>query len=208
MVNVGTGRRIPSARPSVVDPVVVATVFGVIFAAELPDKTMVATLVLSTRFRPLYVWVGVASAFFVQVALAVAAGGLISLAPRRIVAVVSGLLFGIGAVLLLRPADDEDEDEIDVPPAGAWRSIVTSFGVLFVSEFGDLSQLATAGFAARFGDPLSVFVGSFGALATVAALAVLLGRTVLRVVPVTIVRRVAGVALAVLCLLAFVSAAT
>lgn len=188
------------------DPAVVATVFGVIFAAELPDKTMVATLVLSTRFRPLYVWVGVAAAFFVQVTLAVAAGGLISLAPPRIVALVSGILFGVGAVLLSRPADDEDEEEIDVRPAGAWRSVLTSFGVLFVSEFGDLSQLATAGFAARYGDPLSVFAGSFGALATIAALAVLLGRTVLRVVPVAVVRRVAGVALAVLCVLAFVSA--
>lgn len=188
------------------DFAVVATVFGVIFAAELPDKTMVATLVLSTRFRPLYVWVGVASAFFVQVALAVAAGGLLSLAPRRIVAVISGTLFGVGAVLLLRPAGVDDEDEIDVRPAGTWRSIVTSFGVLFVSEFGDLSQLATAGFAARYGDPVSVFAGSFGALATVAALAVVLGRTVLRVVPMTVVRRIAGVALAVLCVLAFVSA--
>ena len=182
------------------------TVFGVIFAAELPDKTMVATLVLSTRFRPLYVWIGVASAFFVQVGLAVAAGGLVSLAPRRVVAAVSGLLFGIGAVLLLRKGSADEVHEIDVRPAGPWRSIVTSFGVLFVSEFGDLSQLATAGFAARFGDPLSVFVGSFGALATVAALAVLVGRTVLRVVPVVIVRRIAGVALAVLSVLAFVSA--
>ncbi len=182
------------------------TVFGVIFAAELPDKTMVATLILSTRFRPLYVWIGVTSAFFVQVGLAVAAGGLISLAPQRVVAVVSGLLFGIGAVLLLRNASANEEHEVDVRPAGPWRSIVTSFGVLFVSEFGDLSQLATAGFAARFGNPLSVFVGSFGALATVAALAVLLGRTVLRVVPVFIVRRIAGVALAVLSVLAFVSA--
>jgi len=189
-----------------VDLAVVVTVFGVIFAAELPDKTMVATLVLSTRFRPLYVWIGVASAFFVQVALAVAAGGLVSLAPGRIVAVVSGLLFGVGAVLLLRNVSANEEREIDVRPAGPWRSIVTSFGVLFVSEFGDLSQLATAGFAARFGDPLSVFVGSFGALATIAALAVLLGRTVLRVVPVVIVRRIAGAALAVLCVLAFVSA--
>ena len=188
------------------DLAVVATVFGVIFAAELPDKTMVATLVLSTRFRPLFVWVGVVGAFLVQVGIAVAAGGLLSLAPERLVAVVSGLLFAVGAFLLLRGDEEEADEELDVAPAGPLRAITTSFAVLFVSEWGDLSQLATAGFAARFGDPVSVFAGSFGALATVAALAVIAGRSLLRVVPLALVRRIAGVALAVLAVLAFVAA--
>ena len=160
------------------DPAIVATVFGVIFAAELPDKTMVATLVLSTRFRPGLVWIGVASAFLVQVAIAVAAGGLLSLAPERAVALVSAVLFGVGAWLLLRgEEEDATEEDVDVPVVvapSAWRAVATSFAVLFVSEWGDLSQLATAGFAARFADPVSVFAGSFGALATVAALAVVL----------------------------------
>ena len=189
---------------------VVATVFGVIFAAELPDKTMVATLVLSTRYRPLLVWIGVASAFFVQVAIAVAAGGLLSLAPERIVAVVSAALFAFGAWLLLKGAADDEaepEEELDVPPAaGPWRAVLTSFGVLFVSEWGDLSQLATAGFAARFGDPVSVFAGSFGALATVAGLAVVVGRSLLKVVPEALLRRVAGAVLAVLAVLALLTA--
>jgi putative Ca2+/H+ antiporter (TMEM165/GDT1 family) len=189
-----------------VDLALIATVFGVIFAAELPDKTMVATLVLSTRFRPALVWIGVATAFFVQVGIAVAAGGLLSLAPRRLVSLTSGLLFAFGAwVLLFGPADAPDED-LDVAPAGPWRSITTSFAVLFVSEWGDLSQLATAGFAARSADPLSVFVGAFGALATVAGLAVIVGRSLLRVVPVAVVRRVTGSVLAVLAALALVSA--
>ena len=190
------------------DPGVVATVFGVIFAAELPDKTMVATLVLSTRYRPLLVWIGVASAFFVQVAIAVAAGGLLSLAPERIVAAVSAALFAFGAWLLFTGGDDDEaEDDLEVPPpAGPWRSILTSFGVLFVSEWGDLSQLATAGFAARFGDPVSVFAGSFGALATVAALAVIVGRSLLKIVPEVLLRRVAGAVLAVLAILALLTA--
>ena len=188
------------------DLALVATVFGVIFAAELPDKTMVATLVLATRFRAPFVWVGVAGAFLVQVGIAVAAGGLLSLAPDRLVAIVAGLLFAVGAAVLLFGRSEPEEERIDVAPAGALRAITTSFAVLFVSEWGDLSQLATAGFAARFEEPVSVFVGSFGALATVAALAVVLGRSVLRVVPVALVRRIAGVALAGLAVLAFVSA--
>ncbi len=184
---------------------IVATVFGVIFAAELPDKTMVATLVLATRFRPVYVWIGVVAAFFIQVGIAVAAGGLISLAPARLVSAISAALFGFGAAVLLFGKAD-GEDEIDVAPAGPLRSITTSFAVLFVSEFGDLSQLTTAAFAARYGDPLSVFTGAFAALATVAALAVTAGRSLLRVVPITVLRRVAGVVLAVLAILAAVQA--
>lgn len=187
---------------------VVATVFGVIFAAELPDKTMVATLILSTRYRHLFVWIGVASAFLVQVGIAVAAGGLLSLAPERIVAVVSGALFAFGAWVLLFRKDDDEEEDIDAPPAGAWRSIATSFAVLFVSEWGDLSQLATAGFAARFGDPVSVFAGAWGALATVAALAVVVGRSLLRVIHEDLLRRLAGSAMAVLAALAFARAVT
>jgi Ca2+/H+ antiporter, TMEM165/GDT1 family len=191
-----------------VDLPVVATVFGVIFAAELPDKTMVATLILSTRYRHLFVWIGVASAFLVQVGIAVAAGGLLSLAPERIVAVVSGALFAFGAWVLLFRKDDDEEEDIDAPPAGAWRSIATSFAVLFVSEWGDLSQLATAGFAARFGDPVSVFAGAWGALATVAALAVVVGRSLLRVIHEDLLRRLAGSAMAVLAALAFARAVT
>ena len=187
---------------------VVATVFGVIFAAELPDKTMVATLILSTRYRHLFVWIGVASAFLVQVAIAVAAGGLLSLAPERIVALLSGALFAFGAWVLLFRKEDDQEEDIDAPPAGAWRSIATSFAVLFVSEWGDLSQLATAGFAARFADPVSVFAGAWGALATVAALAVVVGRSLLRVIHEDLLRRLAGSAMAVLAALAVLHAVT
>src|SRR5687768_10933540 len=114
---------------------------------------MVATLVLATRFRPLFVWLGFAGAFLVQVGIAVAAGGLLSLAPPRLVATASGVLFAVGAVLLLRGEPEAAGDELDLAPAGPIRAITTSFAVLFVSEWGDLSQLATAGFAARFGDP-------------------------------------------------------
>ena len=185
-----------------IDPLLAATVFGVIFAAELPDKTMFATLVLSTRFAPGLVWIGVAGAFVVQCLIAVVAGGLLSLAPERLVAVVIAILFAAGAAVLLLGGDDptagagEPADRVGAPSAR--RAVATSFGVLFVSEWGDLSQLATAGFAARSGDPLSVFVGSVLALWAVAGIAVVAGRALLRVVPLRLVRRLAGFGLAVL----------
>src|ERR1700735_3578721 len=73
-------------------------VFGVTFVAELPDKSLFASLVLGTRYRPAYVWLGVAAAFAVHVGLSVTAGGLLTLAPRSVVDFVSAALFLGGAV--------------------------------------------------------------------------------------------------------------
>lgn len=179
--------------------------FGVIFAAELPDKTMFATLVLATRFPPGLVWVGVAGAFVVQCLIAVLAGGLLSLAPERLVAAVAAVLFAAGAGILLLGGDDVAEGAQTAEPSTAPRArqaVATSFAVLFVSEWGDLSQLATAGFAARTSDPVSVFVGAVASLWAVAALAVVSGRALVRVVPLRLVRRLAGGAMAVLAALA------
>ena len=176
-----------------------ATAFAVIFPVELPDKTFVAALVLATRYRPLPVWIGVSLAFFVQCLVAVTAGGLLSLLPEPLVAAAAGLLFLVGAVLLWRGAGHADEDEAReerdfagraTREASGLRAAATSFGVLFLAEWGDLSQLFTAGLAARTHDPVSVFAGSWTALVLVAALAVLLGRTLLRYVRLSTIRRV------------------
>jgi putative Ca2+/H+ antiporter (TMEM165/GDT1 family) len=181
---------------------VALTVFALILPAELPDKTMVATLVLSTRYPPLPVWIGVTVGFAVQSVVAVAAGDLVSLLPSDIVHGVTAVMFAIGAVLMLRGNKDDvvaEEREIeaelaDDPVAPSFmRAMLTSFGVLFAAEWGDLSQILTANFAAKYGDPIAVFVGSWGALAVVAGLAVLSGRALLRVVPLDWVRRLAAV---------------
>jgi putative Ca2+/H+ antiporter (TMEM165/GDT1 family) len=190
------------------DLTVVATAFALIFPVELPDKTFVATLVLATRYRPLLVWIGVSAAFLVQCLVAVVAGGLLSLLPSAIVAAVAAALFLIGAVVLWRGGQSADEaesadEEQDVASTATadvhgFRVVATSFGVLFLAEWGDLSQLLTAGLAARYQDPLSVFTGSWMALVTVAALAVLLGRTLLRFVRLSTIRRVGAVVCLVL----------
>jgi Ca2+/H+ antiporter, TMEM165/GDT1 family len=184
------------------DLVVVATAFALIFGVELPDKTFVATLVLATRYRPVPVWVGVSAAFFVQSLVAVTAGGLLSLLPHPVVSAAAALLFLVGAVILWRGAADADveerEEEAEVAAQAtadvSWlRAAATSFGVLFLAEWGDLSQLLTAGLAARYHDPVSVFVGSWLALVVVAGLAVVLGRTLMRFVRLSTIRRVGAV---------------
>jgi putative Ca2+/H+ antiporter (TMEM165/GDT1 family) len=173
----------------------ILTVFAVIFLAELPDKSLFASLVLGTRLRPVAVWLGVAAAFTVHVVIAVAAGRALALLPDRLVDGVTAALFLIGAVILLRPARAEADPEpaaAEARPATFGRAAAMSFGIVFLGEWGDLTQIATANLSASYRDPLSVGVGALLGLWTVAALAIGVGRGLLRVLPLTLVRRVAG----------------
>lgn len=190
------------------NPLAVAAItFGVVLAVELPDKTLVATLVLAARYRPRPVLLGVTLAFGLQSVIAVTAGGFLHLLPRRAVEVAVAALFAIGAVLLLREGFGSPEElDLDEHAARAaapfWRVVLTSFGVIFAAEWGDASQLATAALAARFGGPVAVGVGAWVALTVVAAIAVVAGRVIIRRVPVRMVHRVAGVLFAVFAVIA------
>ncbi len=198
-----------------IDIAIIATTFALIFPAELPDKTFVATLVLATRFRHLWVWLGVAAAFFVQVLIAVTAGGLLALAPQRLVLAITFALFAIGAFVMIKGgltsraeemAEEADEEaEISTKaeaqnPTSAGRIFVVSFVILFTAEWGDLSQLLTAGLAARTDEPLSVFIGSWSALLVVSALAVVVGSWLRTRVPIWRIRLVSGAILTALAL--------
>ena len=174
---------------------VIAAAFILVLPVELPDKTLFATLVLATRFAPLPVFVGVGTAFGLQVAIAVTAGSLLSLLPQAVVTGVVAVLFLVGAIILWRSAtsgpEDEELDETPEHPSFL-KAAAISFGVLFAAEWGDLSQLATAGLAARYDAPVSVFIGSWAALLTVSALAVFLGRKLADRLPIALIRRVAA----------------
>lgn len=180
---------------------VAATVFGVIFLSELPDKTALASLVMGSRYRPWYVFTGVASAFTVHVGLAIAAGSLLSLLPHRPLEIVVAVLFAAGAVMLLRGRGDEGDDEaseVHGKKPGFWQVAWLSFGVILVAEFGDLTQIATATLAARYHDPLSVGVGAALGLWAVGGLAIVGGRSLLKVIPLTWITRAAAVVMLVL----------
>ena len=174
-------------------------VFALIFVAELPDKTMIATLILGSRHRPVLVWIGATAAFGFHAAIAVLAGRLLALLPHRWVELVTALLFAGGAAYLLLVSEQEEEEEgleeVEAAPAGL-RPIATAFLVIFVGEFGDLTQILTANLAAKYHQPLSVFIGAFAALAAVAALGAFGGRALLKVLPLDVVRKAGGVLLA------------
>jgi Ca2+/H+ antiporter, TMEM165/GDT1 family len=192
---------------------VALTAFVLILPVELPDKTFVATLVLSTRYPAVPVWLGVIAAFAVQCGVAVGAGHLLSQLPRQPVALVAAALFAIGAMVLLRGArrasveasQDEYGERLAAGRRG-WRAAGTSFLVLFTAEWGDLSQLLTAGLVASGKPALPVFVGSWVALVTVSGVAVLLGRWLLRHVRLALVRYVAAGVCAVLAVVTVVGA--
>src|SRR5436190_18827758 len=132
------------------DLAIIAAVFGAIFIVELPDKTFIAALVLSTRYPPFAVWIGVGLAFFVQTLVAVTVGALATLLPDELVQGVAFAIFLIGAIILFRTAPGADAAERAQEEEYAARSVEdrsflkamgASFLVLFAAEWGDLSQL-------------------------------------------------------------------
>jgi Ca2+/H+ antiporter, TMEM165/GDT1 family len=170
-------------------------VFPVIFLGELPDKTMFASLVLSTKGRPVMVWLGAAAAFAIHVAIAVSIGvALFTILPHRAVDAVVAAIFLAGAGLAIHEAHKEREHEdrekrlADQTAPGHRRAAVTAFIVVFIAEWGDLTQILTANLAARLHSPFAVAIGSVLALWAVAALAVIGGRGLLRWVNVATIR--------------------
>lgn len=168
---------------------VAALTFASIFVVELPDKTFIASLVLSTRYRGILVWLGIGLAFLVQTLLAVTVGKAVTFLPTDVVHAVAALIFVTGAVLLVREAPKADAEEAETEEEFAakaataktgWAAVGASFLVLFAAEWGDLSQLLTISLVGRYDDPVSVFLGAWGALLTVSGLAVLAGRFLLR----------------------------
>jgi putative Ca2+/H+ antiporter (TMEM165/GDT1 family) len=189
---------------------IVLAVFPLIFFGELPDKTMFASLILASRGRPAAVWLGAALAFVVHVVIAVSVGvGLFKILPHRAVDGLVAVLFAIGAVLAFRESGEEEEEIVAEVVEGAalriHRTVGTAFVVIFLAEWGDLTQVLTANLAARYHSPLSVGLGATLALWSVAAIAAFSGSALVRVLPGQLLRRITGVACTVLAVVAVVA---
>lgn len=173
-------------------------VFPIIFLGELPDKTMFASLIMATKGRPLQVWLGAAGAFLIHAAIAVTVGGvLFRLLPHRILDGVVAAMFLFGAVYAWREGTKDEETRVKQGPT-AHRAVTTAFIVIFVAEWGDLTQILTANLAAHYHSPLSVGVGAIAALWSVAAIAVVGGQSLLRWVNIATVRKITAVVLVAL----------
>ena len=188
------------------DPGLFLRAFVTVFLAELPDKSMVASIVLVARYRrPVAVWSGATAAFAVHVAAAVTAGRLLTLLPATAVQLVVMGLFAFGALALLRAARGHGGADGEVPePGRAGSAVLGSFALIVAAEWGDLTQLATAGLAAGSGRPVSVAVDALLALSAVAALAVTVGRQLIARVPLHVVNLAAAAVFAALALTSLV----
>ncbi len=154
-------------------------VFGVIFLAELPDKTTLTSLALATRQPPLWVWLGAAAAFLAQTAIAVAAGTAVAAVPHTAVRVVSGLGFLLFAVLMWRRREHDEASAAAAQVRGerVFARVVGEAAVLvFLAEFGDLTQFAIAAMEARMAAPVLVGVSAWLGLVAAALVAVVVGR--------------------------------
>jgi putative Ca2+/H+ antiporter (TMEM165/GDT1 family) len=207
-----------------------AATFAVVIPAELPDKTFISAVVLSSRHRPLPVWLGAATGLVAQAGVAVAAGRLLGLAPHRVVAAIVAGLFFAGAVYLflakgaavesrgdeiardeerlLTADDDGSQAEIRPHRLSGARIAAITFVVIALAEFGDLTQVVIANLSARSRDPLSVFCGAALAFVVVSGVGVAAGRTITRVVPLDAVRKLSALVLVGLGVWSAVAAAT
>lgn len=179
---------------------VIGTAFALTVLAELPDKSMFASLVLSTRYRAAWVWAGAAAAFTVQMAIAVTAGQLLALLPHSVVDGIVAGLFLVGAAYLWWTSLRGDAEEDAAPPRLSPRRATfgpvagTSFVVVFLAELGDITQVTAVNLAARY-NPVLVFAGATVGLWAVCGLAVTVGSKALSFVPDTWIRRVTAVIL-------------
>ena len=154
---------------------------GLVFVAELGDKTQLVALGFGARHRLGPVLAGVAIAYAVSNQLSVVVGGLVGVAlPVRAIGLVGGLLFLGFAAWTLRDSDADTGDEAGVDGEGRVaidsRSIVLSVAsAMFLAELGDKTMLATATLAAQ-GSPVQTWVGATVGIILSGILGVLLGR--------------------------------
>lgn len=172
------------------DASVLLTSFGVIFLAELGDKTQLAAMMLATRYPWRRAFLGIASAFFLLNLAAVAAGAaLFRLAPLPWLQAAAALIFIAFGLLAFRFSNEDDGPDAATPDRGPF---LTSFGLILLAELGDKTQLMTASLAAQSTAPWSVFLGSTFALWVVALMGLLIGARLSRWIPARVIRAAGG----------------
>ena len=181
---------------------VILIVFLLQFLLELPDKTMIAMIYMGTRARPLNVFIGGAVAFTVHMGIAVGAGGLLTLLPQTPKEIIIATLFLVGAFYLLFVSEKEEEEEGEKEaqaehPGKRWREMGTAFSVIFIGEFGDLTQIQAANLTVKYHNvvdgALAVFIGSSLALILIAFLGAFGGKALVRILPLAKIRKIGGI---------------
>jgi putative Ca2+/H+ antiporter (TMEM165/GDT1 family) len=169
----------------------ITTPFGLVFLAELGDKSQLVCMTLAARHRHWPVLAGATAAFLILNSLAVVFGaGLAHWVPDRILAAAVAILFAVYGILLLRSRDGNEDEEIR--ERSGHGIFVTTFLMIFLAEMGDKTQIAVAGMASTL-PVLPVWIGASLALVTTSALGVLAGRKLLRRIPLRRLHQISGI---------------
>lgn len=173
--------------------------FGLVFMAELGDRTQFVLFALATRHPRLPLFAGASLAFFLQTLLAVFIGDRVAAwLPVSIVLLLGAVVFLVLGALALKGAIWWPDEEDDTPrPPSKRGGFLTAFLFVLIAELGDKTQIAAAALAATSDAAVATFLGAMSALLASAALALLLGRWVALRLPARFTRfLVAGVFLA------------
>ena len=158
--------------------------------AEMGDKTQLSVLLLSSRTREYaQLLAGIMLAFLLADGFAILVGSWVTnVIPIHLVKLVSGAVFVLFGVMILR-GEKEEEMESCLSPRNAF---VSGFSMIFLSEWGDKTQIASALFAMEY-DPRLVFVGVMTALLILSAMAIYLGKLLSSRIDRKQITRIAGV---------------
>jgi Ca2+/H+ antiporter, TMEM165/GDT1 family len=148
--------------------------FGVIFIAELGDKSQLMALAFATRYRALTVLAAVTIATLVVHAGSVLLGSVVAIAlPTGVINIVAGLAFFGFAVWTLRGDVLGERDESRARGGGRW-ALVTIGTAFFLAELGDKTMLATITLATTE-EPIGTWLGSTAGMVVADAIAIGLG---------------------------------
>lgn len=172
--------------------------FGVVFVAELGDKSQLAALTFAARFPARWVVLGLVVASVATTGLSVVLGATLgAVLPDRPLAMAAGLAFLAFAwwTWRSRPEDSDRDAQRHVPATSGMRIAVTAGATVAMTELGDKTMLTTLALAAR-ADPLAVFAGAAAAMSCTGVLAVIAGRELRKRVPEPVLRGLAAAAFA------------
>ncbi|WBB68975.1 TMEM165/GDT1 family protein [Micromonospora sp. WMMD812] len=170
--------------------------FGVIFVAELGDKSQLMALAFATRYRPVPVLIGITVATAVVHLASVAIGaGLGAVLPTEWISLAAGLAFLGFAAWTLR-GDTLTEEERRKAEKASKSAIFTVGIAFFLAELGDKTMLATITLATQYGW-FGTWLGSTVGMVAADALAILVGRLLGRRLPEKFIKYGAAVLFAI-----------
>jgi putative Ca2+/H+ antiporter (TMEM165/GDT1 family) len=181
--------------------------FGVIFVAELGDKSQLMALAFATRYRTAPVLVGITVATATVHAVSVLVGAALGATlPTRAITIVAGVAFLAFAAWTLRGDELSDEEERRAAQRSARSTVLTVGAVFFLAELGDKTMLATITLATREG-LFGTWLGSTVGMVAADALAIVAGRMLGARLPERAIRWGAAAAFVVFGLILLVEAA-